>query len=89
MTLLLFFSFVTFNAQAQSGDTAELRSKAFALIAEQKFTEALPLLEQLATKSPNDPDVQRNLAFALLGQAKNTSDAEAARLLRVPRGVHS
>jgi hypothetical protein len=66
----------------QSGDTAELL-QAFKLNAEQKFTEALPLLEQLATKTPNDPDVQRNLGFALLGKAANTTDTHSAKQLRI------
>ena len=80
LTLLLLFSLVTI---AQTEDTAELRAKAFKLTAEQKFTEALPLLEQLAAKTPNDPDVQRNLGFALLGKAANTTDTLAARQLRI------
>jgi tetratricopeptide (TPR) repeat protein len=46
-----------------------------------KYTEALPLLEKLATATPNDPNIQRNLGFALIAQA-NTSDTVAAKALR-------
>src|SRR5215204_1995402 len=73
---------VSIVVRAQSEDTAKLRSDAFRLIEAQKFTEALPLLEKLAALTPNDPAVQRNLAFALLGQAKNTVDPNEARQFR-------
>src|SRR4030095_16456461 len=79
LTLLVVFSVA---GLAQTDDTTELRSKAFKLIAEQKFTDALPFLEKIAAAAPNDPDVQRNLGFALLGHAKNTADAAAAKQLR-------
>jgi len=72
---------ITASAQPTE-DTNQLRTKAFDLIAAQKFTEALPLLEKVAAATPNDPDVQRNLGYALLGQAKNTPDAAAAKKLR-------
>jgi tetratricopeptide (TPR) repeat protein len=67
---------------AQSDKTAQLRAEAFRLMDALKYIEALPLLEKLAAASPNDPDVMRNLAFALMGQAKNTPDASAAKALR-------
>ncbi|MEO6333429.1 MAG: tetratricopeptide repeat protein [Pyrinomonadaceae bacterium] len=68
--------------RAQSDETAKLRTDAFRLIDEQKFTQALPLLEKLAVLAPDDPAVQRNLAFALLGKSKNTADANEARQFR-------
>jgi|GEM_PF-4010486 len=68
---------------AQSDDPAKLRAEAFRLMDEQKTTEALPLLEKLAGITPNDAAVQRQLAFALLGRAKNTADPAAAKQFRV------
>jgi tetratricopeptide (TPR) repeat protein len=80
---LVFITFVSLTVHGQADDIAKLRSEAFQLMDAQKLTEALPLLEKLAALTPNDPAVQRNLAFALLGQSKNTVDANEARQLRV------
>lgn len=80
---LIFCLLLTFSAlaAAQAG-AQDQRSKAFQLMKEQKYTEALPLLENLATAVPSDPDVQFYLGFALLGQAKHTDDPTAAKALR-------
>ena len=80
---LFLTAFVAISTVAQTDETAKLRTEAFRLIDAQKFTEALPLLEKLAHLTPNDPAVQRNLAFALLGQSKNATDTTEARQLRV------
>lgn len=69
-------------AAAQTPDVEQQRAKALQLIKEQKFTEALPMLEALAKSTPLDSEVQFYLGFALLGQAKNTDDAAAAKALR-------
>lgn len=82
LLVLLVVTFVSLTALAQADDTAKLRSDAFRLMDAQQLTEALPLLERLAVLTPIDPAVQRNLAFALLGQSKNTVDANEARQLR-------
>jgi tetratricopeptide (TPR) repeat protein len=82
LALCAIFAAVPFAALAQTGDAAQLRTQAFRLMDEQKFTEALPLLEKLAVLTPNDAAVQRNLGFALIGQAKNTSNAGEAKQLR-------
>ena len=79
---LLFLTCLSISSPAQTDETAKLRTEAFRLIDEQKFTEALPLLEKLAALTPNDARVQRNLGFALLGQAKNTSNANEAKQFR-------
>lgn len=77
------FVFVSAGSlQAQDPDQAQMRSEAFKLMGEQRYVEALPLLEKLAQATPNDADVQRNLGFALLGKAKNTSDPTAAKQFR-------
>ena len=58
------------------------RTKAIELIKAQKFTEALPLLEQLAKTTPDDGEIQFYLGFALFGQALNTADKTAAQQMR-------
>lgn len=68
--------------QAQSQSTAELKQQAGELMNQNKFTEALPLLEKLAAAEPNNGETQFYLAFALLGQSKNTNDAAARKTLR-------
>lgn len=69
--------------KAQAEDVRLLKANADRLMEELKYTEALPLWEKLATLAPKDPDVHRNLAFALLGQAANTEEAETRRQLRI------
>jgi tetratricopeptide (TPR) repeat protein len=48
-----------------------------------KFTEALPLLEKLATVEPDNAEIQFDLGSALIGQAANTKDSPARKALRV------
>lgn len=68
---------------AQNESPAELKAKALQLVDQQKMTEALPLLEKLARLTPDDPVVQLNLGFALLGQAANTPAGPDRQQLRV------
>ena len=79
--LCLSFAIVS-PTQAQEG-TADLKRRASGLLKENNFTEALPLLEKIAAAEPNDGETQFYLAFALLGQAKNTKDNAARKALRV------
>jgi tetratricopeptide (TPR) repeat protein len=71
-----------FTADAQNSP-AEMKTQAKSLINEQKFTEALPILQQLEKIDPNDAETQFYLGFALVGQAKNTSDTNARKALMV------
>jgi tetratricopeptide (TPR) repeat protein len=68
--------------QAQTESNAELKQRASELMKENKFTEALPILEKIAAAEPNNGETQFFLAFALLGQAKNTKDDAARKALR-------
>ena len=83
--LFLAFSAVTAPAtQAQTNESlAELRSRASDLMKENKYTEALPLLEKIATLQPNDGETQFYLGFALIGQATNTRDNATRKALRI------
>jgi tetratricopeptide (TPR) repeat protein len=65
------------------GDTAALKQKASELIRQQKYTEALPVLEKIAAAEPGDAQTQFYLGFALIGQANSTKDAAARKALRV------
>ncbi len=70
-------------ATAQTNEAAALKIEAKALSDAQKLTEALPLYERLVQLTPQDPEVQMNLAFSLLGQAANTTDIYARKQLRI------
>lgn len=86
LALVLSAAALVFSAssslQAQEPNLVRMRADAFKLMDEQKFVEALPLLEKLAQATPRDADVQRYLGFALLGKAKNTQDRAAAKQFR-------
>ena len=69
--------------QAQTDGTAELKRRAGELLKENNFTEALPMLEKISAAEPNDGETQFYLAFALLGQAKNSKDDATRKALRV------
>jgi len=69
---------------AQAGESVEeLRQKAGVLIKEQKYTEALPILEKLLAAEPNNPQIHFYLGFALLAQANVTKDDAAQKELRI------
>jgi tetratricopeptide (TPR) repeat protein len=70
-----------FAALAQQPDQdAELR-RAFQLFNESKFTEALPLLEKLATAHPDDAAVFEKYGFALFAVAKTVSDPKQRKMM--------
>lgn len=69
---------------AQDGESIqELKQKAGGLIKQQKYTEALPMLEKLAAAEPDNPETQFYLGFALIAQANTTKDAAARKGLRL------
>ena len=86
---LLVLAFISFSvavipAQAQATEDAnELKRKAEELLKENKYTEALPILEKIVTLQPNDAETQFYLGFALVGQAVNTKEDAARKALRV------
>ncbi|HZS46569.1 MAG TPA: tetratricopeptide repeat protein [Blastocatellia bacterium] len=59
------------------------KAKAGDLIKQQRFTEALPMLEKLAAAEPDNSDTQFYLGFALLGQANTIKDKAERKALRV------
>jgi tetratricopeptide (TPR) repeat protein len=70
--------------RAQAGDdVGALKQRAAELVRQQKYTEALPLLEKIAAAEPGDAQTQFFLGFALIGQAHNTKEPAARKALRV------
>src|SRR5216683_1642793 len=66
-----------------SQKTAELKQRLDALIKETKYTEALPLLEQLVVAEPDNAETHFHLRFGLIATAHNTKDDAARKALRV------
>jgi Tfp pilus assembly protein PilF len=86
VVLLLCFSsswYCAATCAQTSQNTAELKQRLSALIKETKYTEALPLLEQLVVAEPNNADMHFHLGFALIATAHNTNDDAARKALRV------
>lgn len=63
-------------AFAQSGGNDDARKKAFQLFNDGKHIEALPLLEELAVKSPEDREVLAALGICLVTDARTHDDQE-------------
>ncbi len=85
---LLFFCLLAFapvlSPQAQTDDnTQQLKERAAQLVKEQKYIEALPLLEKLLVAEPNDLETHYYLGFALIAQANTMKDDAARRAVRV------
>jgi tetratricopeptide (TPR) repeat protein len=71
-------------ARAQGGeDLSALKQRAAELAKQQKYTEALPLLEKIAAAEPNDAETQFYLGFALVAQANNTKEDAPRKALRL------
>ncbi|HEX8136684.1 MAG TPA: tetratricopeptide repeat protein [Pyrinomonadaceae bacterium] len=60
-----------------------MKQKVGELIKQQKYTEALPLLEKLVVAEPNNPETHFYLGFALIAQANVVKDDAARRALRI------
>lgn len=59
------------------------RARAFQLMDENKFTEALPILEKLAAAKPNDGQVAFALGFCTFADSKTLKSPEARRQARL------
>lgn len=71
-------------AYGQGGeDVGALKRRASELVGQQKYTEALPLLEKITAAEPGDAQAHFYLGFALIGQANNTKEPAARKSLRV------
>lgn len=83
---LMLFTGLMLSAQVVAAtpaqDPAE-RKRAFDLIDESKYIEALPLFEKLATKNPDDPQIIYWLGFLHLVKAKDIKDPAERKAERV------
>ncbi|HEX5707493.1 MAG TPA: tetratricopeptide repeat protein [Pyrinomonadaceae bacterium] len=74
-------------AQAGGASTAQPqdpeREEAFRLLSEGQFAQALPLLEKLALKYPNDPAVHERLGVAVYVRAETLKDVAERKRERV------
>lgn len=85
---LLFFCLSTFcqpmAIHAQTGESVqELKQRSTELVKQQKYTEALPILEKLSIAEPANPQTFFFLGFALIAQEHITKDDAARRALRI------
>lgn len=80
--IFLCVSVASLHVAAQQPDVTKMRAEAKKLMDDIKYTEALPILEKIVLITPNDPEMQRDLGFALLAMSKNTSDPTEAKRLR-------
>ncbi len=73
---------------AQTEDISALKDRVGTLLEQNKFTEALPLLEKIAVAEPNNADIQYYLGYCLFAKAIGTKDEPVRRQLRVrARGI--
>lgn len=73
-----------YAVRAQDSPTDDaLRQKALDLFGQNRFEEALPLLENLTLSRPNDALLQEDLGACLMGHAVNLSDPVLRRETRV------
>ena len=70
------------SAARPNQDPSE-RQRAFDLLQESKYIEALPLFEKLATKNPNDGQIIYWLGFLHVAKANDTKDSAERRAERV------
>lgn len=69
---------------AQEGeDVPRQKRKVNELLQQQKYVEALPILQELAIAEPENADTQFFLGFALIAKAATMKDLEARKALRV------
>ena len=84
LIILILISLSVTVSHAQTEENAnDLKRRVAALLKENNYIEALPILEKITTLQPNDGETHFYLGFALLGQAVNTKDDAARKALRV------
>jgi tetratricopeptide (TPR) repeat protein len=69
--------------QQDDPDTAAMRRKALDLYRQGKYVDAMPLLEQLSTKNPNDYVVKEHWAYCILEYSATLRDPEARKRSRI------
>ena len=70
-------SFYCSTVSAQTSESVEeLKAKVLELTEQNKYLEALPLLEKIVVAEPDNARMHFDLGFALIAQAHNTKNAE-------------
>ena len=80
-SILLIFVFVSLTPSASAQDDPE-RQRARQLYKEGKLTEALPLLEKLATRYPKDAQLLEFYGLVMVSQTAHLKDAAARKEAR-------
>ena len=87
LAILLFFLSAVWQPaviHAQNEESVQdLKQKVAVLIKEQKYTEALPILEKLVVAEPDNAETHFYLGFALIARANNTQDEATRKALRL------
>src|SRR6185503_1954879 len=80
----LLSSFYCSPVSAQTDDSlAEQKQQARDLVKQNKYTEALPILEKLVVAEPDNAESHFYLGFALIAQAHTVKDVTQRKALRV------
>lgn len=88
LVFCFFLAGFSFSAAAQTDDISALKDQVGTLLDQNKFTEALPLLEKIAVAEPKNADMQFYLGYCLFAKAIGTKDEPTRRQLRVrARGI--
>ncbi|MCC6453006.1 MAG: tetratricopeptide repeat protein [Acidobacteria bacterium] len=80
---ILFILSLSLSVRSQTADVKQMRERALALAASSNYIDALPLLQKVATATPSDPVVKRELGFALIANSAIALSQEEARSLRI------
>jgi tetratricopeptide (TPR) repeat protein len=81
--LTLVFSLLAVSSAEAQENLDALRKQAATLLEQDKYLEALPVLEKIAQADPQDGDTQFYLGFAILSKSLNTKDNAERKALRV------
>lgn len=84
LCLLTFSSAATIMAQtSEETSLQEAKQKASELMKQQKYADALPILEKIAATEPNNPQTHFYLGFALIAQTNILHDPAARKVMRL------
>ena len=83
LLILVFATFLTFTISVNSQTIEETRKKAFELINQNKYFEALPYLEKLVANNPNNANLQFYLGFAYISQTAVETNPAAKKAIRL------
>lgn len=83
LTIAIFISFANLPASAQIVDLDKLKEEAVRLLNEDKYIEAVPVLEKITKAEPNNAEMHFYLGISYLAQANAIRDKETVRQTRI------